>query len=52
MSFRRRRAERLHQALTAELDTLRRAEQGALLHFASIVNESLYRELGYGSIHA
>ncbi len=52
MSERLQRAERLHAALTAELAELRRAERGALLHFASIHRDRLYRELGYASIHA
>ena len=52
MSTRAERAARLHAALTARLAELRRAERGALLHFATINREQLYRELGYASIHA
>lgn len=52
MSTRLERAQRLHRALAARLAELRRAEQGALLHFATIHREQLYRELGYSSIHA
>ena len=52
MANRRQHAERLHAALTAQLAELRRAEQGALLHFATIQREQLFLELGYASIHA
>jgi len=52
MTARLQNAERLHHALTAELADLRRAERAALLHFATIQRERLYRELGYASIHA
>jgi hypothetical protein len=52
MSTRAERAVRLHAALTARLAELRQAERGALLHFATIHREQLYRELGYASIHA
>jgi len=52
MSTRAERAARLHAALTARLAELRRAERGALLHFATIQREQLFRELGYASIYA
>jgi len=52
MVTRAERAARLHAALTARLAALRQAERGALLHFATIHREQLFRELGYSSIHA
>jgi hypothetical protein len=52
MSTRAERAAWLHAALTARLAELRQAERSALLHFATIHREQLYRELGYASIHA
>ncbi|MEZ4397667.1 MAG: HNH endonuclease signature motif containing protein [Candidatus Krumholzibacteriia bacterium] len=38
--------------MTTELQRLQRLEKGALLSFASIMEDQLYRELGYSSIHA
>ncbi|MCB9513040.1 MAG: HNH endonuclease [Candidatus Latescibacteria bacterium] len=52
METRADRARRLHRALTTELQRLQRLEKGALLSFASIMEDQLYRELGYSSIHA
>jgi len=52
MESRPDRARRLHRALTVDLVDLQRLEKGALLSFANLLEEKLYRELGYASIHA
>lgn len=44
-------ADRVHKNLITHLESMHRAEGGAVLCFGEIVRRGLFRELGYASIH-